>query len=328
MSAEERAPAAAARESRLHARNRHRGGYDIERLAAGFPPLNRYVVAGRGGSGTRSRTVDFSRPEAVGALNAALLSVDYHVRGFALPDGRLCPAVPGRADYVHVLADLLADETADGRVPRGADVVGLDIGVGASCVYPLLGHAEYGWSFVGSDVDRAALASAEQVVSANDAPVRLVHQPHAEHVLAGALPGGGSALTFTMCNPPFYASAAEAAAATARKWKGVRKRRGADRSARSFGGNQSELWCAGGERRFISAHIRESALHPSAALWFTSLVSAESSLPKLLAELRSTDARRVERLGVATGNKQMRILAWSYWSDAERRARLAELTLP
>jgi 23S rRNA (adenine1618-N6)-methyltransferase len=37
----------------------------------------------------------------------------------------------------------------------------LDIGVGANCVYPLIGHAEYGWRFLGVDIDEAALANAQ-----------------------------------------------------------------------------------------------------------------------------------------------------------------------
>ena len=39
---------------------------------------------------------------------------------------------------------------------------------------------------------------------------------------------------------------------------------------RSFGGAASELWAPGGERAFVTAHIRESAAAPTAALWFTS----------------------------------------------------------
>ena len=228
--------------------------------------------------------------------------------------------MPGRADYLHIVADLLAADNS-GEIPRGRAVRGLDVGVGAACIYPLLGHAEYGWSFVGSDVDDASLASAAAIVRANDAPVELRKQASAEHVLAGVLPSEGCA--FTLCNPPFYASAEEEAAAAARKWKGLRRKSGG--MSRSFGGREHELWCPGGEKRFVTTHIRESAQRPRAALWFTSLVSAEKNLPKLLAELEKVQPARVEQLGVATGNKAMRVLAWSFMEDATRRERLASL---
>ena len=142
---------------KLHVRNRHRGGYDMTRLAASFPALQPHIISGLGDHET---TIDFSQPGALEALNAALLSVDYGVRDFVLPRGHLCPAVPGRADYLHLLADLLASEAPGGATPHGQAVRGLDVGVGASCIYPLIGHSEYGWSFVGSDVDERSLSSA------------------------------------------------------------------------------------------------------------------------------------------------------------------------
>ena len=311
------APLALALASRLHARNRHAAGYDLQRLAHDYPPLSQHVIEGRG---ARALSIDFARPASVEALNAALLTVDYGVREFALPTGQLCPAVPGRADYLHIVADLLAADNS-GDIPRGRAIRGLDVGVGAACIYPLLGHAEYGWSFVGSDVDDASLASAAAIVRANDAPVELRKQASAEHVLAGVLPSEGCA--FTLCNPPFYASAEEEAAAAARKWKGLRRKSGG--ASRSFGGREHELWCPGGEKRFVTNHIRESAQQPRAALWFTSLVSAEKNLPKLLAELEKVQPARVEQLSVTTGNKAMRVLAWSFMEDATRRERLASL---
>ena len=311
--------------SNLHARNRHRGGYDIARLSEAFPMLKPHVVAGRA---QNTLSVDFAKPEAVEALNAALLSVDYGVRDFTLPAGHLCPAVPGRADYLHVMADLLAQDTQDRQVPRDHAVRVLDVGVGASCIYPLIGHAEYGWSFIASDVSQESINSADAIITANSVPVELRLQPFEERVLAGVLQPDDGCLAFTMCNPPFYASPEEAAAAASRKWRGLRKAKGSKGkhgSNRSFGGSSRELWCHGGERRFVSAHIRESSASPHAALWFSSLVSSERSMPKLIAELSSLQPApfRIEQLGVATGNKAMRVLAWSFFSNPERRERLA-----
>ena len=323
--------------SRLHPRNRHAHGYDMQTLATAFPPLQQHVVAPaappqdkqqqqRRRQSARAHTIDFAVPAAVEALNAALLTVDYGVQHFNLPKGHLTPAVPGRADYLHILADLLASDHG-GSIPRGAAVRGLDIGVGASCVYPIIGHVEYGWAYVGSDVDATSIDSAAAIVRANGYPIDLRRQTSTDRVLKGVLQPGDGCLAFTQCNPPFYASRAEEAAAAARKWKGLQKKKGRARnirgSTRSFGGSEYELWCPGGEKQFVTTHIRESAASPDAALWFTSLVSSERSMPKLLAELDHVRPARVEQLGVATGNKAMRVLAWSFLADAERRERLA-----
>ena len=137
----------------LHARNRHRLGYDMARLASSHAALAPFLRPRPDGQ----QTVDFSDPAAVSTLNTALLVSDYSY-DFSLPPGHLTPAVPGRADYIHLLADLLAEDGA-GEVPTGRRVVGMDVGVGASGVYPLVGHADYGWSFLGTDVSRASLFS-------------------------------------------------------------------------------------------------------------------------------------------------------------------------
>ena len=49
-------------------------------------------------------------------------------------------------------------------MPRGDAARGLDIGCGASCVYPLRGRAEYGWSCVGCDTSDASLALAQNAI--------------------------------------------------------------------------------------------------------------------------------------------------------------------
>lgn len=141
----------------MHPRNKHSGRYDFEKLTKASPELARFVsLSPRGES-----TIDFSDPEAVKALNSALLKHFYGVTKWDIPAGYLCPPIPGRADYMHSIADLLASRNG-GVIPRGPSVRVLDIGVGANCIYPIIGHYEYGWEFVGSDVDPVAIASAKE----------------------------------------------------------------------------------------------------------------------------------------------------------------------
>ena len=97
--------------TRGHARNRHRHGYDLARLAQSYAALAPHLRPGRAPGST---TVDFSDTTAVASLNSALMAVDYEVDGFEIPDGSIAPGVPGRADYIHLLADLLADDCGSG----------------------------------------------------------------------------------------------------------------------------------------------------------------------------------------------------------------------
>ncbi|MDY0012251.1 MAG: 23S rRNA (adenine(1618)-N(6))-methyltransferase RlmF [Rhodocyclaceae bacterium] len=301
----------------LHPRNRHRQSYDFAALTAAFPELARHLVTTPAGN----PSIDFAEPAAVKALNQALLAMAYGIRSWDIPPGALCPPIPGRVDYLHHLADLLA-ECHGGAIPRGPKLRVLDIGVGANCIYPLLGYAEYGWRFLGVDMDPAALANAQGILAANGltGTIALRHQPVAEHIFFGLL-RSGEKFDLSLCNPPFHASAAEARAAAERKWRQLGKTAGEDTGAKprlNFGGQAHELWCPGGERGFLDRMIRESAQIPRRCLWFTSLLSKAETLPHLEGILRQVGVRTIRVIPMAQGQKHSRILAWSFLNPGER----------
>jgi 23S rRNA (adenine1618-N6)-methyltransferase len=300
----------------LHPRNRHTGRYDLARLVAASPALARFVVAAPDGDAT----VDFADPAAVRALNQALLAADYGIAHWDLPPGYLCPPVPGRADYLHALADLLA-ESSGGAVPRGAGVRALDVGVGANAIYPLLGHREYGWRFVGTDIDAAALRVADAIVRANAlaAAIELRHQPRRHAVFAGVV-DADERFDVSLCNPPFHASARAAAEGTGRKWRNLGRDAATPTPALNFGGQSNELWCPGGEVGFVTRMIDDSARIATRVQWFTSLVSKAESLPPLRRRLQAAGAREVREVGMGQGNKRSRFLAWSFLDAAQRAA--------
>jgi 23S rRNA (adenine1618-N6)-methyltransferase len=296
------APAAA--KPGLHPRNPHRHGYDFPQLVAAHPPLARFVTRIAYGH----ETIDFADAEAVKELNRALLAAVYGVTGWDIPDGALCPPVPGRADYVHHLADLLA---ADGDAPQGDGVRVLDIGVGASCIYPILGRCSYGWRFVGTDVDEGALANAQRIVDANPrlaGGIELRRQRDPFAILHGVLKADET-FAAIICNPPFHASHADAQAGTRRKWRNL----GRDEDAAlNFGGRGRELVYPGGEVAFVRSMIAESAQHATRCGMFTTLVSRSEHLPDLKSALRSVRAEKVATVDMAQGQKKSRILAWSF----------------
>jgi 23S rRNA (adenine1618-N6)-methyltransferase len=294
--------------SGLHPRNRHRAGYDFPGLVRSSPALGRFVRPSPAGTAT----IDFADPEAVTALNRALLQHDYDIAQWKIPRGYLCPPIPGRADYVHHLADLLAD---GGAIPRGSAITVLDIGVGANCIYPIIGAREYGWRFVGTEIDPIAVASARAIVTANPSLAELVairQQPATAAIFEGVV-GAGETFAAVMCNPPFHGSAAEAAAGTARKLRNLRGGKVAA-PVLNFGGRNHELWCTGGEVAFVRRIIAESAQRPNLCRWFTTLVSKSENLPAVIRALELTRAADVRTIELAQGQKKSRIVAWRFGS--------------
>ncbi len=306
----------APRKPGLHPRNRHNTGYDFAALIAALPALEKYLLTTAAGTSS----IDFANPSAVKALNRALLEVDYGVKGWDIPAHYLCPPIPGRADVLHVLADLLA-EGNEGTIPRGDRLWVLDIGVGANGVYPLIGHAEYGWRFVGVDTDPLALANVKRILTANTGLSRAIevrHQPVSDNIFVGVL-RSGEKFDLTLCNPPFHASPAEAREAAQRKLKNLGKTGKSDAPPRlNFGGQSNELWYPGGERAFLQQLIEQSAGIPKRCLWFTSLVSKAENLRYVeaaLAKLHPCDSRIIP---MSQGQKNSRLVAWTFTPKAER----------
>lgn len=310
-----------------HPRNRHRGRYDFSTLTAATPALSSFVVNTPGGEAS----IDFSDPAAVRALNRALLKTQYGIAHWDLPEGYLCPPIPGRADYLHGLADLLAASSAGDAqadfIPRGSSIRVLDIGTGANLIYPLLGHREYGWRFVGTDIDITALRAAEAIADANGLRkmIELRHQPEPARIFDGVL-RGEEVFDLTLCNPPFHASATDAAQGNQRKRRNLGQHETVDAPARpslsrlNFGGQHSELWCAGGEAGFVRRMIRESAGISTRVCWFSTLIAKSEHLADVRKQLRQVAAQDVRVVAMAQGNKQSRFVAWTFLDAAQREA--------
>ena len=296
----------------LHPRNRHRGRYDFPALIAACPELRAFVAVNQYGD----ESIDFANPAAVKTLNRALLAKFYGVKNWDVPAGYLCPPIPGRADYIHNLADLLI-ESHRGKTPEVVRV--LDIGCGANCVYPLIGAAEYEWEMVGSEVDAVALTNAQQIVDANPQLNIELRQQKIPAAMFLGIVQEGEYFDLTLCNPPFHASLAEATAGSQRKWKNLGKAPRGKAAATpeaapvlNFGGQGGELWCEGGEEAFIQRMISESRQIGKRCLWFTSLVSKASSLPLLYRTLEKAGALNVRTIDMSQGQKQSRVLAWTF----------------
>lgn len=300
---------------RLHPRNRNRDRYDVAALVACLPALAAFVKKSKSGDDT----FDFAQAEAVKLLNRALILHNYGLEAWDFPDKNLCPPVPGRADYVHYIADVLR-ENHFGAIPEGPQTVCLDVGVGASAIYPIVGIVEYGWSFIGSDVSEESLEAAEAIKTGN--PVLLSNldlriQPDGKRIFHGILKPTDF-VDAVLCNPPFHASAEDALQGSLRKTRNLSG--GKHKSPMlNFSGVSKELIFEGGEVKFIQTMMRESRNFSKNVFWFSSLVSKQSHLKSLHQELKTIKPVEIKTIPMGTGNKSTRILAWTFLSKEERK---------
>ncbi|GAK15149.1 LOW QUALITY PROTEIN: ribosomal RNA large subunit methyltransferase F [Vibrio sp. JCM 19053] len=311
----------------LHERNVHRGRYDFKKLVESEPQLKPFVIKNPKGEDS----INFSDPNAVKMLNKALLAAYYGVEFWDIPDTYLCPPIPGRADYIHRVAELL-DSEVKGQYAH-QKVKALDIGVGANCIYPIVGVTKYGWHYTGSDVDPKSIQSAQTIVEHNrvlTGKIALIQQYNDANIYRGIIQPNDR-YDVTTCNPPFHRSAEDAAMGSQRKidnLKANQRKKGlkpqtaqvkTSKPALNFGGQNAELWCEGGEAAFIRKMANESQAFAAQVLWFTTLISKKRQRsPDAQAAKIGVKAIRVVEM--SQGQKVSRFVAWSYMDKQQRKA--------
>ena len=323
----------------MHVRNVHKDGYPMAALCQAHPALSGYVINAKSGK----KSIDFANQDAVKTLNAALLIHYYGLKTWDIPNGYLCPPVPGRADYIHGIADILASSNK-GVIPQGNSVRGLDVGIGANAIYPIIGSQSYGWQFVGSDIDAVSVKSAKSIANKNPklTPLLSVRKQSNKAKIFEGIIQPNEHFTFTMCNPPFHKSAEAAALGSERKAIGLKgnkhKRSGkkprADINAHAnastyaktfakakpdtsniklnFAGTGNELWCEGGELAFIQRMIIESVAYKNQVDWFTCLVSKSEHLKPIETSINYYGAKKFLKVDMGQGHKQSRFVAWRF----------------
>lgn len=296
----------------LHPRNKHRSQYDFKQLIKTCPELSKFVSINK----YNNESINFSDPEAVKVLNKTLLKHFYGIKNWSIPKNYLCPPIPGRADYIHYMADLLSSSNHS-IIPKKVRV--LDIGIGANCVYPIIGNKEYGWNFVGSDIDPIAINSVKKIIESNNLTnkieCRLQSSPASifKNII---LPN--EVFDLTICNPPFHASLSEAESGTQRKLKNLSGKKKV-KTTLNFGGQNTELFYEGGEVTFVNDMIIESSKIPDTCFWFSSLISKKSNLDGVYRTLKKVNAFDIKTIEMAQGNKVSRIVAWTFLNKTRQK---------
>lgn len=293
---------------KLHPRNKHLQGYDMKRLQAVNPQLAPFVHVNDFGK----ETIDFSDPKAVFELNKGLLYADYRLKYWEIAKNSLCPAIPGRVDYIHYIADLLAEEN-NGTVPTGSHINILDVGVGSSAIYPILGSQEYEWNFKGTEVDQSSLNIAQGNINKNSwlkKKIELRFQEDKTKILDGVV-ATNDKFDAVICNPPFFKSREDNWKSSTKKFSNLNKGKEIP-TVQNFGGLPNELWYPGGEKAFITQLIYDSLKLKKHFVWITSLVADKDHLRPLRAVLEYHKAKDIRVIETKQGNKISRILAWRW----------------
>ena len=100
----------------------------------------------------------------------------------SMPTDRLCPPIPNRLNYVRWIYDLVYQKTEFGgdgekinKIEENDNILkklhfrGIDIGTGASCIYPLLLSSIFSkdWMFFATEIDPISFRSAQKNIDAN-----------------------------------------------------------------------------------------------------------------------------------------------------------------
>ncbi len=281
--------------------------YDFKNLSNFYPDLKNYVFV----NDYQNETIDFSNPKAVKALNKAILFTDYDVKYWDFSDENLCPPIPSRAAHIHIIAELLESS----KIKKNIHL--LDIGIGATCIYPLIGHSLFKWNFTATDIDEDSIKNAQEIIDKNNLNknIELRLQPSSFNIFKNIIQDNEQ-FSASICNPPFYESEEEADKANLKKLKGLGLN--TENTSRNFSGKSNELWVKGGELAFIKKYANESSLYKNQCFWFTILVSKKENIRKTKVILKKLNAFEVKAIPLKKGNKNTRIMAWTFLNENEQ----------
>uniref|UniRef100_A0A1I7XR17 U6 small nuclear RNA (adenine-(43)-N(6))-methyltransferase n=1 Tax=Heterorhabditis bacteriophora TaxID=37862 RepID=A0A1I7XR17_HETBA len=308
----------------MHPRNPYKEKPDFKELATTFADFRSHCSLGSNGK----VLVNFQKDDAVRSLTKALLKRDFELE-IDLPKGCLVPRVPQRLNYILWIEDLLVMNKMNN------DVLGIDVGTGASCIYALLGARQCGWRFVATDVDEVAAETAHANVWRNGLAdyIRVAHVDRSTLLRDVIRQFPSTQFTFCMCNPPFFECDETERRFTPEASSGAMVNQCNDesseidrpppRSATLARKNELQVEVViayGGEVAFIGRMIDESVLLQS-HVWYvfiyTTMLGKKSSVLALRRRLERIVGVRYTSSTLSQGRTARWVLAWTFRPDIE-----------
>ncbi|KAK6343318.1 hypothetical protein TWF730_010909 [Orbilia blumenaviensis] len=287
----------------MHPKNVYKNGVSFAQLAKEYPGLAKCLKG--------ANSLNFHDPESVRQLAKALLKKEFNLE-VNLQEDRLCPGVPNRLNYILWLNDLLMDTHEEGISPGSSKVTGVDIGTGASAIYPLLGCAQFPtWNFLATEIDSQSVSSAATNIEQNalEDRITLLDVSSSSTIFPEEVVSHPLNIDFTMCNPPFYASINEMLSSAKKK---------AVPPLSACTGSTTEMVTDGGEVAFVNRMVEESLKLREKVKWYTSMLGKRSSVEKIVDRLRESGVGNYVVGEFIQGSKTKR---WAVgWSFGDKRS--------
>uniref|UniRef100_A0A182JRB3 U6 small nuclear RNA (adenine-(43)-N(6))-methyltransferase n=1 Tax=Anopheles christyi TaxID=43041 RepID=A0A182JRB3_9DIPT len=289
----------------MHPRNRYRQKPNFQQLVKLYPELNDVASVDL----TGKVKIDYRNKHAVHLLSKCLLFRDFGLK-LELPPNKLVPTLPLRMNYIHWLEDI--GSVACWDVERKEKIRGIDIGCGASCIYPLLAVVQSNkrWHMVAIEKAEDSLESAKANVIRNELQScievksqKLEGSTVLLQVLEEDFPN--ERFDFCMCNPPFFDNISKELKPQDRTGK---RREPSNAST----GSIEELCTEGGEVKFISQIIEESLQLKDRISVYTTMIGHKKSYEEILRVLKRASIHNITVGRFCQGNTTRWAVAWSF----------------
>ena len=186
----------------------------------------------------------------------------------------------------------------------------LDIGTGASLIYPLLATAAFDWNCTASEVDIDSIEFAKKLLLLNpNLKTTTLRNQRFKSKIFHHVMEENDYFDLVVCNPPFYKTQSEAEQRNIRKNKNLHNN---ESISHNFGGHSNELWYKGGEEAFIKTMASESVSYGSQVGWFTCLISNSEHVKTLKRYVRKANPTELRVVEMEQGNKKSRFIAWTF----------------
>eukprot|EP00126_Sphaerothecum_destruens_P008938 Sdes_comp20389_c0_seq3m14310 len=258
----------------------------FSQMAAEYAPLRKYVSL----YGAEKDKIDFTNEEALRCLTKASLKLIFGV-DLNIPHGNLIPRVPQRMTFILFVQHLLGILPAE-MFPAQQNVWGIDLGTGASCIYPILGFRSFGWNFLAVDCDENSIESSRKNI------LRAV----LSSLESSTLPY----FHFCMCNPPFFESKDQQNISFLKKSK-------PSCGSSPFAASHHELFTQGGEFSFVKGIIQDSQILKHKVVWYSTMLGKKDTFHKVLKCLQSLlDIQNIVFTTFSHGKTIRWAIAWTF----------------